>query len=330
MSTGTAGRLRRTVPLAGWILGLILFVAVIGLVQAFVGWEKLLAPWRAVPVGVLAASFGLVFGSYALRTIRVHRYFDPDTRGGFLRSFRLILLHNLFNNLLPMRSGEASFPILMKREFAIPFSRSVPGLFYLRLLDLHFLLALGAAVLLFHRGPLGWAALFCLIPLPYLAFVLEGRLRSLAGGETRGIRGLAERALDGLPGRPAVFWWTWLWTGVNWAVKLLVFAWILRAFIAVSYPTALLGSVTGELSSVLPIHGVAGAGTYEAGVAVGLLPRGVEARTALEGGVNLHLFVLGASLLSGALALLIPVKPRRPRSGAAVGEEETGEPHDVS
>jgi hypothetical protein len=117
---------------------------------------------------------------------------------------------------------------------------------------------------------------------------------------------------------------------VNWAVKLLVFAWILRTFIAVSYPTALLGSVTGELSSVLPIHGVAGAGTYEAGVAVGLLPRGVEARTALEGGVNLHLFVLGASLLSGALALLIPVEPKEPVREPAVGDPETGESRGVS
>ncbi len=330
MSTGAAGRLTRTVPLAGWVLGAVLLVAVIGLVQAFVGWEQLLAPWKAVPAGVLLASFGLVFGSYALRTVRVHQYFGPDTRGGFLRSFRLILLHNLFNNLLPMRSGEASFPILMKREFAIPFSRSVPGLFYLRLLDLHFLLALGAVVLLSHRGPLGWVALLCLVPVPYAAFVLEGRLRSLARGDAGGIRGLAERALAGLPGRPSVFWWTWLWTGVNWAVKLLVFAWILRTFIAVSYPTALLGSVTGELSSVLPIHGVAGAGTYEAGVAVGLLPRGVEARTALEGGVNLHLFVLGASLLSGALALLFPVEPREPGREPEVGDPETGESRGVS
>ena len=53
---------------------------------------------------------------------------------------------------------------------------------------------------------------------------------------------------------------------MNWTVKLLVFAWILRSFIALPFTTALLASVTGEASSVLPFHGLAGAGTYEAGV----------------------------------------------------------------
>lgn len=307
-----------------------LLLAVLGLVQAFVGWKALLAPWRAVPKETLGAAFLLVLGSYVLRTVRVHRYFDPDTTGGFLRTFRLVLLHNLFNNLLPMRSGEASFPILMKRQFGIPYSRSVPGLFYLRLLDLHFLLVLGGAVLLSHRGPMERAVVGLLVPVPYLAFLLQGRIRPpMEPGRSR-IRALVERTLEGLPGQPAVFWWTWTWTAVNWGVKLLVFAWILRGFIDVTYPTALLGSVTGELSSVLPFHGIAGAGTYEAGVAIGLLPRGVEARTALQGGVNLHLFLLGASLLSGGLALLIPVRAGSGKRSPGSRENATDEAGGVS
>jgi hypothetical protein len=124
-------------------------------------------------------------------------------------------------------------------------------------------------------------------------------------GENRA-RHLAKRILDGLPATPALFWIVWIWTGVNWTVKLLVFSWILKAFSPMPYSHALLGSITGELSSVLPIHGLAGAGTYEAGIMVGLLPREMDVQAALSGAVNLHLFILGTSLLAGFGAFFLP------------------------
>ena len=92
----------------------------------------------------------------------------------------------------------------------------------------------------------------------------------------------------------------------------MVFAWILRTFSPMPFSYALLGSATGELSSVLPFHGIAGAGTYEAGVLAGLVPLGVEMEAALKAAVNLHLFVLGASILAGALAALVPFAGRKP------------------
>ena len=293
-------------PILGWMLGIGLFLGLAYLIHVSVGWGTLLTPWREVPMGSLGVAFLLVLVSYAIRTVRIHQYFSPDTSGEYLRSFRLILFHNLFNNLLPMRSGEASFPLLMKREFQVPFARSVPGLFYLRLLDLHFLLLLGALVFTAGRGLWIWALPLVLAPLPILGFRLQAWLQNRIRSKTDDPVGRVTW-LEGLPQTPALVLKTWIWTAVNWSVKLMVFAWILRAFVPLSYPTALLGSITGELSSVLPIHGLAGAGTYEAGILAGLLPLGVELEAALAGAVNLHLFVLGASIISGGLALLIPV-----------------------
>lgn len=315
---------RKRVPILGWILGIGLFLALAVLVHFSVGWGTLLSPWRLIPLGSLLVAFLLVLTSYGIRTIRIYRYFSPETSGNFLGSFRLILLHNLFNNLLPMRSGEASFPILMKRDFQIPFARSLPGLFYLRLLDLHFLLLLGALVLTSGRGLWVWILPVLLAPLPILGFRLQGwiqqRIRSKAGGRLGKVTWL-----EGLPQSPSVVWNAWIWTAVNWSVKLLVFAWILREFVPLSYPSALLGSITGEISSVLPFHGLAGAGTYEAGILAGLLPQGVELETALAGAVNLHLFVLGASIMSGGLALLIPVRTRGVIVTSDPAEENPGE-----
>jgi uncharacterized membrane protein YbhN (UPF0104 family) len=287
----------------GVLVGLIL------LLHFTIGWHRLLEPWTELPAERVVLALLLVMASYAIRTIRVHLFFRPATSGAFLRSFRLILLHNLFNNLLPMRSGEASFPLLMKRDFSVPFGRSIPGLFYLRLLDLHFLLLLAGAILLPRRGAGGWMALAALASVPFLFFLLQERLRLQIGANPGRVRRLLNRAMQGLPSSPALFLLTVLWTGVNWGVKLAVFAWILLSFSPMPFATALMGSVTGEVSSVLPFHGVAGAGTYEAGILAGLVPLGIPLEAGVRGAVNLHLFVLGASLIGGGLGLLSSFVP---------------------
>jgi uncharacterized membrane protein YbhN (UPF0104 family) len=72
------------------------------------------------------------------------------------------------------------------------------------------------------------------------------------------------------------------------------------------------GVMGAELSSILPIHGIAGSGSYEFAAVAALVPLGVNAKLALAGAVNLHLFLLGATVLLGALAFLLP-KPRTKR-----------------
>ena len=327
------------VPRIGWFVGFGFLLALAVLIHFSIGWKSLFSPWGKVPARTMVAALGLVLISYAVRAIRLHQYFAPATKGQYPRTLRIQLLHNLFNNFLPMRSGEASFPILMKRNYEVPFTRSIPALLYLRLLDFHFLFLIGLAVFAAGAGTSAWIMVILFAPIPFLAFLAQGWVRikvlgrldpvggpisrrgligDALGGQSQlvgppkaflgKIRDLARKSLDGFPGTPGLFWLVWLWTGLNWSVKLLVFAWILRAFSPMPFSHALLGSITGELSSVLPIHGLAGAGTYEAGIMVGLLPRELDVQAALSGAVNLHLFVLGASVLSGALAYLIPIR----------------------
>ena len=96
----------------------------------------------------------------------------------------------------------------------------------------------------------------------------------------------------------------WMWTLINWAVKLGVFAWVLLLFIDIPPAAALIGAIMGDMTTVLPVHGLAGAGTYEAGVVAGLLPFKIQAAAALQAAVNLHVFVLASTLIGGALSLL--------------------------
>ena len=62
---------------------------------------------------------------------------------------------------------------------------------------------------------------------------------------------------------------------------------------------------------MLPFHGVAGAGTYEAGIVAALLPFDIEPAIALTAAVNLHLFLLGSTLLGGLAAMFLPGREKQ-------------------
>ena len=67
--------------------------------------------------------------------------------------------------------------------------------------------------------------------------------------------------------------------------------------------------VCSDFTSVLPFHGVAGAGSYDAGVVAGLTPAGLPWHTALAAAVDLYLLVLGAPLVGGLLSLVLGRRP---------------------
>lgn len=290
----------------GRLFGIGCLLILVVLVEKYYGWRNILAPWTGLSPPAVLIAVVLLFASYTLRAIRLFHHFYAELRGSFLLCLKLMLQHNMFNNLLPMRGGELSFPILMSRYFGVSAGRSVPALLWFRTLDLHTILGLGLGVgfLVQHDSVLG--LLFALwMPVPWLLFIFAHRLRARITQKGRGAKWVA-MLLDGLPGDTPGFWWSWFWSALNWLVKLSVFAWVMLQFADLGYAAAWVGATVGELTSVLPIHGVAGAGTYEAGVVAGMLPFGVSAYAALPVAVNLHLFILAASVIGGGLAFLMP------------------------
>lgn len=291
------------------IIGITITVAFLSLIVSVVGLDELMAPWKdfSLLAGVIAIS--LIFLSYIARAFRVYDYFRTDMSGQFAGMLKLNLYHIVANNFLPMRSGEISFPVLMSRYFQIPVARSVPALLWFRLLDLHALVCIGiSAVIWYSTGPiLGAGFVLVSLPLPFLGIWLRrwslGTLHTLGDGRLVNITQAMFAALPESLGQARN---TMLWTWSNWGAKLLSLAWVLLQFTEVDLPTALYSIFLADLTSVLPIHSVAGFGTYEGGVVAGLVPTGVPVVEALQIAVNVHLFVLGSSILGGAAAMFLP------------------------
>lgn len=287
-------------------LGCVLLVGLIWLVEDSIGWQSIVNSWKAIPPQSLMIALLLMLASYLLRAVRFYDFFQPQVKGGFIALLRITVLHNFFNNMLPMRSGEAAFPLLMKTRFAIPYGHSAPALLWLRLLDLYALLAL-AFISLQILIPWGVAIKTLLavtvVLAPLLALVVQNQLRRYLASR-QGWKLKASELMAALPEHPTTFIRALFWTFINWLLKLAVYSWLLQVFTGLELHKAWTGATTGELSSVLPIHGVAGAGTYEAGVLAGLIPWAVDQKVALAAAVNLHLFVLGTTFVLTALLVL--------------------------
>ena len=286
-----------------------MLIALVLAVALTVGWGPLLAPWRELGLTELLGLLALSALSYGFRAVRVFDYFRPAFAGRFPTVLRLSILHNVANNLLPMRAGEMVFPWLMGRYFGQGFGNALASLIWIRLLDMHFL-GLIACLILYLRQPwIGWplAGLLWLLLLPLMARV--GRLAPT--GSSRMPARLASTLARAAPVSRRLIARLYLWTALSWTAKFIAFALLLQHFLPLDLWRLLIGVLGAELSSILPFHGIAGGGTYELAAVAALVPFGVSPEAALVGAVNLHLFLLGVTLLLGLLALLLPVQGRR-------------------
>jgi hypothetical protein len=296
----------------------LLTLAIVILYTAFIqwvwGWGSVLALWEAAGLGSALVALLALLATYVLRTWRIYDYFPRETGGRFGTLLRLTQVHNLLNIMLPFRSGEASFPLLMKREFDLPLARGTAALFVMRLFDLHALLAAaGIGLVLQTNGQMGalwaWGLWLVFLVLPAVGFALRGWGMKLAAkilpakAET-----LLEEVEAGLPVDIQAFARAWGATLINWFTKIAVLAWVLALLGGLTIGPGFGGALGGELSSVLPVHAPAGVGTYPAGISAGAIAFGAPA-TGLpleelgQAAVNTHLLVIVSSLIGTALSL---------------------------
>jgi uncharacterized protein (TIRG00374 family) len=246
-----------------------------------------------------------------------------------------MFLLSLFNNTLPSRSGELSFPYLMLQRHRIPIGESATILIVMRILDycavaFMFLIAAGLAA-----GRLAPAALrvvgatvafllvtsLSLASLPWLGNRALGWLqrqlerRGLAASRLgawllkSGVQGVAALARMRDPRLTAFAGMTsclgWLGT----------FAWFACFMQAVGSPQPLLlvivGATFATLAKAIPLISIGGLGAHEAGWTLGFGLVGVPAATAIVSGFSVNILTLLSSALCGGTALLYVALARR-------------------
>lgn len=288
-----------------WFLGTILLLAMIIVVEIFVGWNEVLSLWGNISLAMLLLAFGLFAMSHLIRAIRIYVYVTKGMGRRFRTTLKLSLLHQFTNNMLPMRLGEAAYPLLMNRYFGTRWTSSFASLFWLRLLDGIIVVGLLWVIYVIKSRELFWlTALAGLISLMAYWWLVRVRPVALPGWLGKTIAVLRDAAPKS-------------WMELSLLMALTVACWIsklgaLALFVTSIQPMpviiALSGVLGAELSSILPVHGVAGTGSYEAAFVAAVYPHGVRDPSVIANAVNVHIFVLASTSL---LALLVlPLKVR--------------------
>lgn len=304
----------RSNPWPSRIIGITLILGYVVAIEWLWGWGQILDQWQNWSTTEFISVVFLILVTYLIRAIRIWEYFRQESQVKLLNCVKLTLFHNLANNLLPMRSGEASFPLLMRAYFDLPMSRTTGTLLWFRFLDLLVVLLLGAGAWIYMTEAHSslWIVWLVCLASPLLIVSLQDLLVKIVLDRIpQGkISDLVRSVLSGMPQDMGALLRSLTLTWINWSLKLGVFSAVVLVFTDMGVLGAFIGALVGELSSILPIHAPGGIGTYEAGVVLGATAVGESATQALQGGVNLHIVLILTTLIGGLLALPLPGKSR--------------------
>lgn len=319
-----------------WVLGALVSLAVlVALFAQLDDMDRILEAIKQVSPAELGMGCGLFTITCACRWWRVWILVPADRR----RPMGILSVsagHACLNLILPMRTGELTFPVLLKRATGLPLGVGAIYLFTIRILELAVLTLLytvaasiwlntaagsAAAQLQSLRQPLialSIIALLAIASLPVfirwlwtLAMKILGSPRLSRVGFFRKISGSLEDGQDTL-GRLGTLGVAKLClaTTAMWLSLFGMFHMCMLSFgVEIDFFETVVGSAGAIFANLLPINGLGSFGTLELGWVAGFAATGQQSLGSVAAaGLAMHLLLV---LVSGALAVLGFVASRR-------------------
>ncbi|MEJ5173526.1 MAG: lysylphosphatidylglycerol synthase transmembrane domain-containing protein [Hydrogenothermaceae bacterium] len=260
------------------------------LFEIYVGFEKFILLFQSLSLIHLIIGFVLYTFSYIVRSIRWSLTLDIKEFG---KLFKITVFNTFFNIILPFRVGELSFFYMLKRE-GISLTQTTVSFITTRAFDgLSLLGFFGLFYFLYKGNILLGFLVFSLSPflfLPFSFLIKKIKHQEIVDYHSK----LKVKNLLNI----------YILSVLTLFFKFSAFYFILPLQIKLSISQAFLAFSAGDLTTVLPIHGIAGIGTYESGFAGSLLVLGVSRDTALLSALYTHTFILFSSSILAFLTYI--------------------------
>ncbi len=226
--------------------------------------------------------------SYTVRAKRFSVAF-PEIPG--LQLVAVVAVHTFLNNILPLRSGELSLPILLRRFSGVRMHASSTVLLLLRLLDLLSVAFLFSACALALRTGTSVGLFTALLAGCLALLAVTARVLSSKKGTLGEVATVAKNMLS-----PLNFLLLFCLSLAVWLLKFTSFYLIMTAGgVNLSFLETVFVSTFGEITTVLPVHSFGGFGTYEAGLTGGFAILGKDVESALAVALYFHITLLAMS-----------------------------------
>jgi uncharacterized membrane protein YbhN (UPF0104 family) len=295
------------------------------------------------------AYLALMLAGTVVRADR-YKWFLKPTEIGWGPILLTTLVRNSLVDLLPIRLGSLSFIYILNRRLGYTFELASSAFILAFIFDFLTLgpfvvaaaLLVGFGTTAFSNGPLLAVAvvffaaialvLWKLVPVLGWAGRLLNRAAALVHGQDKRWHRLAQDKLAstaetlGWVQRRKIFWPAFFLSLIIRFLKYFSLFFLLYALLrsrgfsleASNFWKCVLGLTGAELTSVLPVKGLAGFGTWESAWALTLGFLGFDAQTAILSGIGVHLltnlceYSLG---IGSILVLLVPYLRKRRREG---------------
>lgn len=236
---------------------------------------------KVSPISVIIA-FILYLLSYITRTFRWSLTLDIKD---FRKLFKLTVYNTFFNIILPFRTGEVSFFYILKKE-GVHIVDSTMSFVVTRIFDGLSLLAIFAlSYFIFIGEKFIGIGLFFLIPFSFylivflLKFIKHEKFKFYTDSKLRFVN-LSQ---------------VYLLSVITLIFKFFAFYFILPKEVNINLFQSILASSTADLTTVLPVHGIAGIGTYEAGYSGILILLNISYNLSISLSILVHTFILLSS-----------------------------------
>ncbi len=300
-----------------WVAGVAVSALILSALAFFVDTGEVAdAASRAKPAW-LAAAFACFGGATLCRWWRVVLL----SRAGSPRALMGVSSgHALLNKILPLRTGELTFPLLYRRVTGAPLRAGIVLLATLRVSELACLLPLYAAALAVYAASLHWVSIVAAAIVGVgLQLALPFALRSV--GRLKVFRNASEE-VDAMGTQRLL-----ALAAINTLVWICLFGLYftsLRAFaVDVTPPQAIVGAGGAIVTNLLPVNGIGSLGTLEAGWTAGLAATGAAPGPALTAGLAMHAITILGNV-PFLLAGLGPLLRRPAATGSAEGMGSDG------
>ncbi|NCV51816.1 MAG: hypothetical protein EBW06_09695 [Gammaproteobacteria bacterium] len=281
-----------------------LLVATIWVAASVLDLTAVVSAIIALPAQTAVVIFLLGAVSWLLRGLRTWLLFEQLP---LMEALGMSFVHNTANNLAPMRLGELALPMLARWLGNVEFSVGLTSLLWIRLLDLISLI--GISVCIVFLPTVGTIMLALLAALVFLTPLLI----AIIIPKTQHIRlpqileqARAQLIYEAQNGKRLHRMWRL--TILAWLSKIMGMGVLLATLSGIPMTDVITTILGAELSSILPIHGLAGAGSYEAGGIIGSTLMGLSPVLALEMTIQLHIYVLSLTAVFGILGVLLLLK----------------------
>lgn len=247
---------------------------------------------------------------------------------GFFDLFSITGLHNMYNRVLPFRTGEISYVYLLRKNEDLPLTEGTATLLVARIFDYIMIsfLFLISTLLLYNTLSANIKTLTLIISIFLFISFMTLFYLTLLGNKAIQVIGIVLGKLGFLKatlierimakGQEMVksfqvissrktYFQTFLASLALWISMFFFLQIILTSMgIQIDILSVVIGSTLAILTNVLPINSIAGFGTIEAGWTLGYMMLGYHKDVAISSAFMVHLFILCCALFYGLLCYI--------------------------